>query len=65
MLNGYSSLNLTKLDVLTGLEELKIGYAYELNGQILAPGQMPSTLSALESVKVLYESKSLFLSLLV
>ena len=28
MLNGFSLLNLTKLDVLTGIPELKIGVAY-------------------------------------
>ena len=34
MLNGYSSINLTKLDVLTGFEELKIGYAYEVRVRV-------------------------------
>lgn len=56
MFNGYSSINLTKLDVLSGLEELKIGYAYELNGQQLPPGSMPATIEELAKAKVLYKT---------
>jgi len=35
MLNGLSSINLTKLDVLTGIPEIKIAVAYKLNGEVL------------------------------
>ena len=56
LLNGYSSINLTKLDVLNDLDEIKIGVAYQLRGEVLAPGCMPSTLHDLEQVEVVYES---------
>ena len=56
MLNNYSSINMTKLDVLDDLEEIKIGIAYNINGQRLLPGQMPATLEDLSSVKVEYET---------
>lgn len=56
-LNGFTSLNLTKLDVLDGLDEIKIGVAYRINGQTLGRGQMPSTLEDLSKVEVEYESE--------
>jgi adenylosuccinate synthase len=55
-LNGFTSLNVTKLDVLDELEELKIGVGYKLNGVALAPGQMPSVLDDLAAVEVVYET---------
>lgn len=55
-LNNYQALNITKLDVLTGLEELKLGVAYEVDGVRLPDGRMPSTLRELSAVKVVYES---------
>lgn len=33
LINGYTAWNLTKLDVLDGMEELKIAVAYELDGK--------------------------------
>lgn len=51
-LNGYSSINLTKLDVLSDLDEIKIGVGY--NGMKM--GSMPDTLEGLASVEVEYES---------
>jgi adenylosuccinate synthase len=36
MVNGFSSINLTKLDVLTGFETVKIGTKYILDGKELA-----------------------------
>ncbi|EJT98379.1 AMPSase 1 [Dacryopinax primogenitus] len=51
-INGYSVLNLTKLDVLDDLEELKIAVAYEVDGREL-PG-FPADLEVLERVKVRY-----------
>jgi adenylosuccinate synthase len=55
-LNQFSSLNLTKLDVLDDLDEVKIGVAYELNGQTLPKGSFPSSLEDLANVKVIYET---------
>lgn len=42
MINNYTSFNLTKLDVLSDLDEIKIGVDYVLNGQKI--DYMPSTL---------------------
>ena len=56
MINGYSSINITKLDVLTGLDELKIGTSYKIGDRILSPGEMPATLEELSKVSVVYES---------
>eukprot|EP00455_Lapot_gusevi_P000522 TRINITY_DN10236_c0_g3_i2.p1 TRINITY_DN10236_c0_g3~~TRINITY_DN10236_c0_g3_i2.p1 ORF type:complete len:466 (+),score=198.38 TRINITY_DN10236_c0_g3_i2:76-1473(+) len=56
MLNNYTSLNITKLDVLSDLDEVKIGVAYKLNGKRLRPGQMPAALEDLKRVEVVYES---------
>jgi len=36
LINGYDSLNLTKLDVLDDLEEIKIGVKYLVNEQELS-----------------------------
>lgn len=55
MLNGYSFLNLTKLDVLDGLDEIKLGVAYEFDGDVLPDGMMPSNLDDLARVQVKYE----------
>jgi adenylosuccinate synthase len=34
-INGYTSINITKLDVLDGFDEIKIGVAYRLDGRLL------------------------------
>ena len=44
--NGYSSINMTKLDVLSGIPKIKVATHYELNGKAL-DGRMPSTLDDL------------------
>ncbi len=54
MINGYTSLNLTKLDVLDQLEEIKIGVAYNYNGVVL--DSFPADLSILSQVEVVYET---------
>jgi adenylosuccinate synthase len=54
-LNGFTSLNLTKLDVLDDMATLRLGVAYKLRGQVLPPGTMPSTLEDLAAVEVVYE----------
>lgn len=53
MVNGFTELNLTKLDVLTGLKQVKIGVAYWHQGKKL--GGMPSNLQLLEESVVEYE----------
>ncbi len=44
---------MTKLDVLTGFDKVKIAVAYELDGKRL--DEMPSDLEALERAKAIYE----------
>ncbi|KAH8045797.1 adenylosuccinate synthase [Aureococcus anophagefferens] len=53
-LNGYDSLNLTKLDVLTGLETLKLGVDYVVDGATLPRGYMPPGLDELAKVELDY-----------
>lgn len=45
MINNFSSLNMTKLDVFSDLEVLKIGTNYKINGEKI--DYMPSTLEEL------------------
>ncbi|WP_445476076.1 adenylosuccinate synthase [Methanococcoides methylutens] len=52
-LNGYTNLALTKLDVLTGLEVVKICVAYELDGERL--DYPPIDTSDLDKCKPVYE----------
>lgn len=54
MINGYSSINLTKLDVLDQLDEIKIGVKYFVDGKQLE--SFPSDLTLLENVQVEYET---------
>jgi adenylosuccinate synthase len=44
MINGYTSLNLTKLDVLDGFEEIKVATGYKIDGVEIDgfPGQWRS-----------------------
>jgi adenylosuccinate synthase len=35
MINGYTSINITKLDVLDQFDEIKIGVKYKYNGEYL------------------------------
>ena len=53
-INGFTSLNLTKVDVLTGLDEIKLGKAYKYKGDYLST--MPASLSQLQDVEVEYET---------
>jgi adenylosuccinate synthase len=55
-LNGFTSLNITKLDVLSPFKQVKIGTSYELDGRKLAAGEIPATLKDLGRVKVNYET---------
>lgn len=54
LINNYSSLNITKLDILDELEELKIAVEYEIDGIRLK--SMPANLEDLSKVKVVYET---------
>ncbi|KAJ3040793.1 hypothetical protein HDV00_010408 [Rhizophlyctis rosea] len=54
MVNDYSSINLTKLDVLDQLPEIKIGVEYLLDGKKLE--SFPADLDILSRVEVVYET---------
>lgn len=54
MINGIESLALTKLDVLSELEEIKICVAYEINGRRLK--NFPTNPTALGNVTPVYET---------
>lgn len=52
-INAYNSLNITKLDVLTGIPTLKVCTHYELDGKRLE-GSMPGTVDELGRCKTIY-----------
>lgn len=54
MLNDYTALALTKLDVLSTLGEIKIGTAYTLDGELL--DSPPTNANKLSRVKVVYDT---------
>lgn len=54
MINNFTLLNLTKLDVLSDLDEIKIATSYKYNGEHLA--SYPSNLEILDQVEVEYET---------
>lgn len=56
LLNNYNSINITKLDVLDDLDEIKLGVAYQVDGKTLPYGAMPATLNGLSKVEVVYET---------
>lgn len=53
-INGYTSLNITKLDVLDTFKEIKVGVAYYYNGKKLS--SFPEDLNKLAKVEVEYET---------
>jgi adenylosuccinate synthase len=53
LINGYTALNLTKLDVLDSLPSLKIAVAYHLDGKPL-DAYFPADLDTLARVEVQY-----------
>lgn len=56
-INGFTAINLTKLDVLSGLPEVKLGIAYRTpSGEKLRA--FPADLSILEQVEVSSSSKT-------
>ena len=53
-INGFTALNLTKVDVLTGLKQIELGVAYKCRGKYLST--MPASLGQLEDVVVEFET---------
>ena len=54
LINGYTCLNLTKLDVLDGLKEIKVATSYRYQGKELT--SFPADLSVLAKVEVEYKT---------
>uniref|UniRef100_W5LZC8 Adenylosuccinate synthetase n=1 Tax=Lepisosteus oculatus TaxID=7918 RepID=W5LZC8_LEPOC len=54
MINGFTALALTKLDILDTLKEIKVGVAYTVNGQTIP--SFPANLDTLSQVSVQYET---------
>ncbi|HHO57042.1 MAG TPA: adenylosuccinate synthase [Thermoplasmatales archaeon] len=54
MVNGVDSISITKLDVLDGLEEVKVCVAYEYEGKTL--DRLPSSIRVLEKCRPVYET---------
>ncbi len=54
MINGITSVALTKLDVLSGFEKIKVCVGYELNGKKLK--SFPTDVEILGRVKAIYET---------
>jgi len=53
-INGYTALNLTKLDILSGMDEIKVGVEYHVEGRKLS--SFPASLEVLSKVKVEYQT---------
>ena len=53
-LNGVSKLAITKLDVLTGLEKLKVCIGYEYEGERI--DYLPASVTGIEKCKPIYET---------
>jgi len=51
--NGFTSINLTKLDVLTGLDEILLCTGYKLDGKLI--DYLPSAVKDYERVECVYE----------
>ncbi|XP_061699039.1 adenylosuccinate synthetase isozyme 1 isoform X2 [Syngnathoides biaculeatus] len=56
MINGFTAIALTKLDILDVLEEIKVGIAYKLNGKKIP--HFPANMDVLHKVEVEYETFS-------
>ncbi len=52
--NGFTEMILTKMDILSGFDEIKIAVAYEVDGQRLE--YPPSTIAELERAQPIYET---------
>ena len=54
MLNGFTEITLTKLDILDHFENIKICTEYQFNGELTS--QMSQVIADLEDVKPVYKS---------
>lgn len=52
--NNYTAINFTKLDILDGFDEIKVGIDYTINGKSL--GTFPANLDTLANVGVTYKT---------
>lgn len=55
MINGFSSINLTKLDILSPLKQIKIGVHYSNKDGSRYNGAFPASLEQLAKMKTEYE----------
>lgn len=55
LINGCTSINLTKLDVLSGLKELKICTSYKFGEEVLQ-GEIPPGIEDFEKCEAIYET---------
>jgi adenylosuccinate synthase len=53
MVNGFDSLIITKLDVLDGLDKVKVCTAYKVNGKVQT--EMPAENALMEQIEPIYE----------
>uniref|UniRef100_A0A8C8FJH7 Adenylosuccinate synthetase n=1 Tax=Oncorhynchus tshawytscha TaxID=74940 RepID=A0A8C8FJH7_ONCTS len=54
MINGFTAIALTKLDILDVLDEIKVGVAYKINGKRIP--HFPADMELLHKVEVEYET---------
>lgn len=54
IINHYDLFNLTKLDVLDGIHEIKVGAAYKHRGMVLE--NFPASATTLDELEVVYET---------
>jgi adenylosuccinate synthase len=54
LINGYNSINLTKLDILDELDEIKVGVKHTINGKTI--DSLPGTLEEFKKVEIKYET---------
>ena len=52
-INGLTHINLTKLDVLSELETIRLGVGYKVDGKSIS--SVPSEIATLEKVEMVYE----------
>ena len=55
MVNGFSSINLTKLDIFSPLKQLKIGVGYKKKDGTLFTGSFPASLEELAEMECIWE----------
>ncbi len=55
VINGFSSINLTKVDILSPLKQIKIGVGYKYEDGSRYDGLFPSSLEELAKLKLEYE----------